>query len=263
MKKLLALLFAIAVIAGCGTGEKSNSSEEQNSKNSAVELEKMTFAGEITQSEQTVTFDFYIENEHDEAVTVTFPTGQMYDIVITDEQGKAIYQFSEGRMFTQALTERSIPAHDKLAFQEQWDIPDNVPNGAYDVTIYLVATHINEEEIPAKRYQFNETLLIEKAEDVFRNVSVTGTNGEYTVTGEASVFEGTFYYTVEDGHDYLIEETVVTVEEGAPNWSDFEFQIAIPQDKLTNTTLTLELYEKSAENGEPIHHVTLQLDRIE
>lgn len=81
----------------------------------------------------------------------------------------------------------------------------------------------------------------------FRNVQATGTGGVYTVTGEARVFEGTMNYGVSDGHRYFVEK-YVTVNEGAPAWSPFEFTVYIPEEELPlNGTLTLELFEYSAD----------------
>ncbi|HHW39107.1 MAG TPA: hypothetical protein GXX18_18045 [Bacillales bacterium] len=97
----------------------------------------------------------------------------------------------------------------------------------------------------------------------FRNISVAGKNGEYVVNGEARVFEAVFLYTVEDGHDYVIEETQATANEGAPAWSPFELKISIPEDQLPmNGALTLELYEKSAKDGSVINETFVKLEEF-
>lgn len=96
--------------------------------------------------------------------------------------------------------------------------------------------------------------------NAFRNVTVTGSNGSYTVTGEARVFEATMQYRVEDGHNYLLEGTH-TVDEGAPSWSAFTLNITIPQADLpANGTLTLELFEYSAKDGNPTNEWVVPLD---
>jgi hypothetical protein len=93
----------------------------------------------------------------------------------------------------------------------------------------------------------------ENGNTAFRNVEVTGLNGTYTVTGEARVFEATMSYAVSDGHYYLLEG-FHTLNEGAPVWSAFTFDINIPQEKLPlNGTLTLELFEYSAKDGSKVN----------
>ncbi|WP_458414357.1 Gmad2 immunoglobulin-like domain-containing protein [Schinkia sp. CFF1] len=99
--------------------------------------------------------------------------------------------------------------------------------------------------------------------DVFRNITITGDKGEYVVKGEASVHEGVFYYTVEDGHEYQVEETKVSVEKGAPAWGPFELNISIPEDMLPlNGTLTLELFERSAKDNSAINQYYTKLDEF-
>jgi hypothetical protein len=96
--------------------------------------------------------------------------------------------------------------------------------------------------------------------NAFRNIRVSGTDGQYTVTGEARVFEATMNYAVEDGHDYLLEK-VYTLDEGAPAWAAFKLNIVIPQKQLPkNGTLTLELFEYSAKDGARINSLSVHLE---
>jgi len=103
----------------------------------------------------------------------------------------------------------------------------------------------------------------EENSKVFRNIEVSGENGEYVVSGEASVFEGVFYYTVEDGHNNLVEETETTVDKGAPDWGKFELKLSFPEDQLPhNGTLTLSLYERSAKDNAVINENYITLDEF-
>ncbi|ASF38770.1 hypothetical protein CEH05_06445 [Halobacillus halophilus] len=105
------------------------------------------------------------------------------------------------------------------------------------------------------------TREVETEGEAFRNVTVSGENGAYTIEGEARVHEGSFIYTVEDGHYVLVEPTSVQVVEGAPAWSSFEIEIDISEEDLpTYGSLTLTVFEESAEDGSPVHvnHLLLQ-----
>ncbi len=95
--------------------------------------------------------------------------------------------------------------------------------------------------------------------NAFRNVSVNGSDGKYIVSGEARVFEAVMNYAVEDGHDYLLEGHYM-VGEGAPVWSPFAIELAIPsQQQPANGTLMLELYEYSAKDGSRINVLPIAL----
>lgn len=78
----------------------------------------------------------------------------------------------------------------------------------------------------------------------------------FTVQGEARVFEGAFSWTLEDGHSILAEGNEF-VEEGAPAWSPFEFEVNYTS--ASNSTLTLILFVYSAKDGNPEHELMVPL----
>lgn len=89
--------------------------------------------------------------------------------------------------------------------------------------------------------------LEEETQSVFRNIVVTGNNGDYVVTGEAKTKVGTFFYTVEDGHNQFVDETKVIIPQMSLDWGRFEIPIKISNDKLpNNATLILNLYERDS-----------------
>ncbi|WP_308636802.1 Gmad2 immunoglobulin-like domain-containing protein [Paenibacillus silvisoli] len=77
----------------------------------------------------------------------------------------------------------------------------------------------------------------------------------FTVKGQARVFEATFGYSFEDGHNVLAEGHV-TADQGAPAWGDFEFTVTLAAAP-TNTTGVLTIYESSAKDGSHIHELHL------
>ncbi len=138
-------------------------------------------------------------------------------------------------------------------------------NGTEEIETPANQTETPQTETPIEDSQDPPEENDEQSESTaFRNISVSGENGEYVVNGEVRVFEAVFFYTVEDGHDYLIEETKVTANEGAPAWSPFELKISIPEDQLpTDGVLTLELYEKSAKDGSVINETFVKLEEFD
>ncbi|PTX63322.1 immunoglobulin-like protein involved in spore germination [Melghirimyces profundicolus] len=97
----------------------------------------------------------------------------------------------------------------------------------------------------------------------FRNLTVIGKAGRYTVKGEARVFEGNYRYAVSDGHDYLAEGSA-QAEGGGPDWAPFTLKLEIPADRLPkNGTLTLELYEISPKDGSRENELVIPLERLQ
>lgn len=94
----------------------------------------------------------------------------------------------------------------------------------------------------------------------FRNINVSGSKGEYTVTGEARVFEATFQYEVSDGH-MVFAKGFYTTNEGAPAWSPFTLNVKVAQASLPkNGALTLALFEESAKDGSIINELGVTLE---
>jgi hypothetical protein len=82
----------------------------------------------------------------------------------------------------------------------------------------------------------------------FKEVTVEKTgNGKYTVQGKAQIFEASFGWVVEDGHNELKQGNVMT-DAGAPEWGNFKFSIDVKKAR-ENSTLTLILFESSAKDG--------------
>ncbi|MBD3918357.1 hypothetical protein H8B09_06285 [Paenibacillus sp. PR3] len=98
------------------------------------------------------------------------------------------------------------------------------------------------------------------ANNAFRHIQVTGSNGHYTVTGEARVFEAVMNYVVSAQNNDLAESTYM-LNEGAPTWSPFSLSIVIPADQLPlSGTLKIELFEYSAKDGSRINVMPLVLE---
>jgi hypothetical protein len=94
----------------------------------------------------------------------------------------------------------------------------------------------------------------------FRNISVTGSQGNYIVTGEARIFEATLQYEVEDGH-YIYLEGFEMASAGAPDWGTFTLNLNIPEAELpNNATMMLILFEESAMDGSRVNELFVVLE---
>ncbi|WP_088070956.1 Gmad2 immunoglobulin-like domain-containing protein [Gottfriedia luciferensis] len=80
------------------------------------------------------------------------------------------------------------------------------------------------------------------------------------VEGKASVFEATFLYRLEDGHNVLAEGNSMT-DMGAPEWGNFKLEIKYTEPTSPNGILTL--YVASAKDGQPEHilNIPIQLTK--
>jgi hypothetical protein len=67
-----------------------------------------------------VEFNFRVTNSSSRKVELRFPNGQTHDVAVFDAQGREVWRWSRGRMFTQAIQNRNLRAADTLTFTERW-----------------------------------------------------------------------------------------------------------------------------------------------
>ena len=79
----------------------------------------------------------------------------------------------------------------------------------------------------------------------------------FLIHGQAQIFEASFNWVIEDGHDELKKGFQTTVA-GAPAWGKFVFTIHAPKQR-DNSTLTLILFEASAMDGSRQHELPITL----
>jgi len=115
-----------------------------------------------------------------------------------------------------------------------------------------------KDSIQPQKSDPSSTNLKKYKNDRFRNVTIEKVNGnKFRVKGEGQIFEASFNWTVEDGHDELKSGYVMT-DAGAPEWGKFDFLVDVAKDR-ENSTLTLILFEVSAKDGSRQHELPIVL----
>ncbi|HHX02370.1 MAG TPA: hypothetical protein GX739_06850 [Firmicutes bacterium] len=112
-------------------------------------------------------FSFEFINNHAAAKQLQFGSGQQYEIVVTDEAGKEVYRFSDGRFFTMAIISKDLKPGESLSWQETWDLTDKdgekLRSGKYTARITILAlSDDSENKIPAE--QLTATIDFDLAE---------------------------------------------------------------------------------------------------
>lgn len=128
--------------------------------------------------------------------------------------------------------------------------PDKaVSEKAQDQTTTPIETQKADTQIAAHSYS-NER---------FKDVTVEKTEtNKFRIKGKAQVFEASFSWIVEDGHEELAKGFQMT-NAGAPEWGEFIFTIDVKK-KRSNSTLTLILFESSPKDGSRQYELPIPLD---
>ena len=84
---------------------------------------------------EPIKIELKLKNASKEPVTITFPTSQRFDLVVSDTEGKEVWRWSHGKVFLQVIQEVTLEPGEELEFKATWDQRDNegrqVPSGAY------------------------------------------------------------------------------------------------------------------------------------
>ena len=99
-----------------------------------------------------VKFSFHVTNNSAKRVELRFPSGQTHDLVVLDPQGREVWRWSHGRMFTQAMQNKVLGTSDTLTFTETWR-PEH--SGSYTAVASLLSQNHPLEQpaefsLPAK-----------------------------------------------------------------------------------------------------------------
>ncbi|MED1862866.1 BsuPI-related putative proteinase inhibitor [Fictibacillus nanhaiensis] len=197
-----------------------------------------------------------LENHSNHTVTLSFNSSKMFDLAIFDSSKKEVFRHSNGKNYEKKQEDVHIKAGASHIWRSKWKISaENNKAGIYTVKATFIPNEISPGSLRTEGLSVEETLTLqgrseEKKNNAFQNIHFSGKDGTYKVSGEARVFEGSFAYSVSDGHHVFIEKKE-QIGEGGPDWAPFSFEVNIPEDELPiNGTLMLELFYYSPKNGE-------------
>ncbi len=72
-------------------------------------------------NEEAVRFAFHVANNTKKMMELRFPNGQTHEFVVLDSTGKAIWKWSSGRIFTQAIRNKLLKGREETVFKERWN----------------------------------------------------------------------------------------------------------------------------------------------
>ena len=101
---------------------------------------------ELTVKERSgrLLLEYKVTNNGDAPYTVAHRDGQVFDFAVLDKNGKALWRWSDGMDFTQALTSSSIDAHKSEVYTAEIERKDykKFKDDAVLVTAWMVDTPI-------------------------------------------------------------------------------------------------------------------------
>ena len=149
------MLFTGLTLTGCSTqgGENPPAGIEQTDQNQPAKPQQGSGIVETTldlvEQGKTLNIDFSLKNSSDKELKLLFGSGHQYDIVVTDVEGREVYNWAADRSFTMAIINKDLAPRQELSYSEEWDYTDNegkpLPPGKYLVKVTIVTIVENED----------------------------------------------------------------------------------------------------------------------
>ncbi|MFB7139612.1 BsuPI-related putative proteinase inhibitor [Gottfriedia sp. NPDC056225] len=255
MKKGAILFLACTLLlSACGANSEkevkpASSTKETVTQNNSIDVEKFSPKLEVTEANGQVTMKYSLHNGNTIPANFSFSSSQIVDFTIKDESGQVVYQSSKDMMYAQVLTNITIPEGKTQVWEEKVNFVHNkLPYGNYEIIANFVSTKVNDEDLNGGIKPVSQTFSYHQSSAVNEDDSkiiVSGKNGQYAVKGMYLSDEDTIYYSVEDGHNNLIDETKLPIKMKSGTVNLIDFNVNIPKEDLpSNGTVILEIYEK-------------------
>ncbi|MEI5906508.1 BsuPI-related putative proteinase inhibitor [Bacillus spongiae] len=225
----------------------------------AVSGQKVVWKVEPTVVGDEVKINLSLHNNSSREVLFQFATNKMYDYVILHDGKREVYRYSLNKKFSKSdHTLKIMPGQTKV-WTSIWKNETPVHSGLYKIKARFLPTK-TDPNIVFEKIADNQFIL-SNGNEVFRNIKIKQLEkGKYRVKGEARTREGSFYYSVDDGHHELMGETLVKVNKKEPNWSKFSFNLTVKNLKHTNKHI-LTLYERNQNDGTFLHQYSILLKK--
>jgi len=141
LQRIIVPVLATAVLVfACGPRAKS---PVANARPSATAGHGITSHVMVDTALGNVRFAIEVANDSRKRVELTFPDGRTHDFVVLDSRGREVWRWSQGKMFTQAMQNRLLDAHDAVIYAERWTPP--APGQ------YTLVAQLNSENYPVQQ----------------------------------------------------------------------------------------------------------------
>lgn len=114
--------------------------KQQGAHRASKKSEKTIVAAQlyVRANETNIRLALHVMNASKKRVELVFPSGQTYDFVILDTLGREVWRWASGRMFTQALRNKSLESGEAMDLEETWK-ESPLPPGRYTARALLTS----------------------------------------------------------------------------------------------------------------------------
>lgn len=147
---VILVFLSFSLLGGCGQSQSADhpKGHGQNHGNGGFAAGEIQTWITYKQQDSKLHFTFHLKNQTEQVKTFHFNTGQRYDFVIKNDQGKKILQYSDDKMFTQMVGQETLKQAEELTYDAE---VSDLEKGHYTITFWLTAK--NEQPRASKSFQ--------------------------------------------------------------------------------------------------------------
>ena len=113
-------------------------------KHSGQNATHITGKFEVAAERNSIRFALDVTNDGKKNAELLFPDGQRYDFAVIDSEGRQVYRWADGRMFTQSVQNESLDGGETMRIAEQ--ATPSLKPGSYVAVATLRSTNFPVQE---------------------------------------------------------------------------------------------------------------------
>jgi len=119
--RLSCLCVLTLMLAGCNQQEQKKATTQGDATEQPIEIK---VSGKQLEP-NVVLAVVQLKNPNEQAVTLTFPTSQRFELKIKDADQKVLYTFSQEQVFTQAIEQERFKGLETKRYEVRIELPDS------------------------------------------------------------------------------------------------------------------------------------------
>ena len=118
---VIALLCTAALAYACGPWTHSQSASTAPVQHHHKAPREVATTLNVVPNGTRIGFALQVTNNTPKTVELRFPNGQTHDFAVADTQGRVVWRWSTGRLFTQAMQSKTVHSKDTMTLEDEWD----------------------------------------------------------------------------------------------------------------------------------------------
>ena len=120
-RHIIFLLCTAALAYACGPWMHSQSENAASVTHSRKAVREVATTLNVIPDGHHVDFSLNVTNNTAKTVELRFPNGQTHDFMVLDRNGRIVWRWSDGRIFTQTMQSKTVASSNTVTLADDWD----------------------------------------------------------------------------------------------------------------------------------------------